>query len=179
MRTICIKMPKIRTKHPKSAHTRFLWLKSSTHGGGGGIARTANFRQKIWKIIPLSVWHMWDTSLIYAGHFFIPLLFSFASESCTEERTRDRWWRILKSIDDNCYSDISTPNSTLPKKTYLIHRACFTSIARYELCSHFGSMYEISSSMKTFFGSMYEISSYYDRGFLIHEKFISWPFHDP
>ena len=53
------------------------------------------------------------------------------------------------------------------------------SIARYELCSYFGSMYEISSSMKTFFGSMYEISSYYDRDFLIHEIFISWRFHDP
>ena len=88
--------------------------------------------------------HMRDTSLTYAGHSFLPLLFSFASESCTEERTRDRWWRILKSIDDNCYSDISRLNSILPKKTYLIHRACFLSIARYELCSYFGSMYEIS-----------------------------------
>ena len=36
-------------------------------------------------------------------------------------------------------------------------------IAHYKLCSYFGSMYEISSSMKTYFGSMYESSSYYDR----------------
>ena len=68
-----------------------------------------------------------------------------------------------------------------------MHRACFMSIARNKLCSYFGSMYEISSSMKTFFGSMYEISSsmktyfssmyeissYYDWGFLIHKIFIS------
>ena len=39
------------------------------------------------------------------------------------------------------------------------------SIARYKLCSYFGSMYENSSC--------------YDRDFLIHEIFISWRFHDP
>ena len=43
----------------------------------------------------------------------------------------------------------------------------------YEISSYmktfFGSMYGISSYMKTFFGSMYEISSCYDRGFLIDE----------
>ena len=52
----------------------------------------------------------------------------------------------------------------------------------YEISSYmktfFGSMYGISSYMKFFFGSMYEISSCYDRGFLIHEIFISWRFHD-
>ena len=62
---------------------------------------------------------------------------------------------------------------------YLMHGACFVSIACYELCSYFGFMYETSSSMKTYFGSMYESSSYYDRGFLIHEIVISWRFHDP
>ena len=62
---------------------------------------------------------------------------------------------------------------------YLMHKACFVSIAHYKLCSYFGSMYDISSSMKTYFGSMYESSSYYDRDFLIHEIVISWRFHDP
>ena len=69
---------------------------------------------------------------------------------------------------------------------YFMHRAFFMSIAHYELSSFFGSMYDISSCMKTFFGSMYEISSYmktffgsmykisscYDRGFVIDEIMI-------
>ena len=55
--------------------------------------------------------------------------------------------------------------------------------ALYKLCSYFGSMYEITSSMKTFFGSMYEISSCYDWDFLIDEimlyLIIYELFHDP
>ena len=54
-----------------------------------------------------------------------------------------------------------------------IHRACFMSIARYELCSYFGPMYEHSSCMLIFFSCM--INVYHG---LYHDPYSNRSFHE-
>ena len=108
--------------------------------------------------------------------------------------TISKIWPLLSSTISNdsknpivlCIKCVSVFTIELLKIAVLTKRPCqrssleiMKSLINTSYAQYFGSMYDISSSMKIFFGSMYEISSYYDRDFLIHEIFISWRFHDP